>query len=104
MSETTKCDVCEVEAERGDHPDEGRIVACGCGAGVCDLCARPETGDCGRCAVPGECARCGQDTEDDLVRHYEDGGPRECSRCGLTIPVPGISWQTNNGYLPEAAA
>lgn len=49
---------------------------------------------------PPECARCGQPTEPDLVRAYEDGGLMQCSRCGLDLDEPSPAWCRRNGYNP----
>lgn len=44
------------------------------------------------------CARCDHDTTEDLIRHLDEGGPSQCSRCGLELPEPGEAWRSANGY------
>ncbi len=46
------------------------------------------------------CARCGNDTEGDVVRNYEDGGTGQCA-CGLELPDPSEGWLVDNGYEDE---
>jgi hypothetical protein len=50
------------------------------------------------------CDRCDHDTEADLLRAYEDGGPERCSRCGLTLSQPSADWLRANGYEIEDGA
>ena len=45
-----------------------------------------------------ECDRCGKDVEADIERCLEDGGPEECSHCGLGLPDPGPEWRLENGW------
>lgn len=47
------------------------------------------------------CNRCDHDIEADVVRHYDDGGPDQCSRCGLTFPEIPAEWLEENGYTVD---
>lgn len=43
------------------------------------------------------CNRCDHDLTDDVLRHYDDGGPAQCSHCGCQFDVD-PAWEMANGY------
>ena len=44
------------------------------------------------------CDRCDRNILPDLLRYLDEGGPDQCARCTLRLPVPPRQWARENGY------